>query len=921
MVKPAKKMLWALALAIPLVTAGVAAVKPAATPPPVTDNFWVERRAAARIEARLTHPEADRYRSRAPAGGCPVPAEPMPLGPLARMEAREDWSGIAAAYALEAEWNQAASFLERMPASPERDSDLGAVALARGDHERALRLLDGALAAKPNLPQALWNRALVFREMGLTLRASELFEQVAKLGEQGWSREAHAQALSLRDSTLERQRQWQAARDATKALMEDANAPLPLDAARQLPGTVRGVFYDVVRSAASKERAQALLPLAKELDRVQGGSTLTDYVQRVAKRDFRRRGELARQYAAAMRAGGAMPEGFLDRARLSGDEDLYMGALLRTRNGTMNHLKDVVERIKRMDDPWFTYIAERDQAFKEVSDGAWWKAEQRLFSALQRCREGTLSVRCLELERRLAVFYYDMQRVTEAEQHARVLWAGARQLREWDLEFNALESLSQVARSRNDLGSARAYLEEWMARGPTRSCAWPHVQLAHLHYLDLRPADARRELDTAAACADNPMELVFGATLAELTRSGSGPKDAEWMQRITARAVQGPAVVGGDRVYAQYLEGRYHLEQDRARGEALLKTVIAEADALPRGDALARESWALAYSSLAVDAGRAGEFPKVATLLAAQLGTPVPTRCALAASVHAERAVLVALGPKGEVRGHYDSARREPFARADSSRLVPEALRKTLSTCDRVDVLAWAPVFGRTDLLPSDIAWSFRLGRAAQGTPSTPGSRPAPARRLVVAGVESPSLLNLPRLPAWTPDAEPGAAPPDVLSGSDATPSRVLARMADATEIEIHAHGITDPSISGASLVVLSPEVNGRYALTADVVRETRLTGSPTVFLAACSAGRTTALQSTEPFSLPAAFIDSGARAVLASTVDIPDAAGRFFDGVRRRIHAGSPAAVALRDERQAWLSRDARAGWTRSVLLVEKAD
>ncbi|RKH16317.1 CHAT domain-containing protein [Corallococcus sp. CA047B] len=920
MVKPAKKKLWALALAIPLMAAGVAALKPAASAPPVTDSFWVERRAAARIESRLTHAEADRYRSRAPAGGCPVPAEPMPLGPLARMEAGEDWGGIAAAYALEAEWNQAASFLERMPASPERDSDLSAVALARGDFERALRLLDGALAVKPNLPQALWNRALVFREMGLTLRASELFEQVAKLGEQGWSREAHAQALSLRESTLERQRQWKAAREATLALMDDAKAPLPLDAARQLPGTVRGVFYDVVRAAESKERALALMPLAQELDRVQGGRTLTDYVQRVAKRDFTRRGELARQYAAAMRPGGTVPDGFLDKARLPGDEDLYMGAILRTRNGTMKNLKDVLERIKRLDDPWFMYQAERDQAYKEVADGAWWKGEQRLFSALQHCREGTLTVRCLELERRLAVFYYDMQRVTEAEQHARVLWAGARQLREWDLEFNALESLSQVARSRNDLGSARAYLEEWMARGPTRHCAWPHVQLAHLYYLDLRPADARRELDIAAACADNRMELVFGATLAELTRSGSGPNDAEWLGRVTSNAVSGPNVLGGDRAYAHYLEGRFVLDQDRTRGEALLKTTIAEADALPRGDALARESWALSHSSLAVDAGRTGEFPKVVTLMAAQLGTPVPTRCALAASVHAERAVLVALGPKGEVQGHYDAARKEPFARADSSRLVPEALRKTLSGCDRVDVLAWAPVFGRTDLLPSDIAWSFRLGRA-QGPRPAPGSQSAPSRRLVVAGVEAPSLLQLPRLPAWTPDAEPGAAPPDVLSGSDATPSRVLARMADATEIEIHAHGITDPSISGASLVVLSPEVNGRYALTADVVREQRLTGSPTVFLAACSAGRTTALQSTEPFSLPAAFIDSGARAVLASTVDIPDAAGRFFDGVRRRIHAGTPAAVALRDERQAWLARDARAAWTRSVLLVEKAD
>ncbi|QAT82500.1 hypothetical protein EJ065_0895 [Corallococcus coralloides] len=917
MVKPAKKSLWALALAIPLLAAGVAALKPRAQPQSLPDTFWTDRRTAARIESRLTHPEADRYRSRAPAGGCPVPAEPMPLGPLARMEAQQDWGGIAAAYALEGEWSQAASFLQRTPGSPERDSDLAAVALARGDHERALRLLDGALAAKPDLTQALWNRALVFREMGLTLRASALFEEVAKRNEQGWGREAHAQALALREATLERQRQWKGARDATLALMEDPKAPLPMDAARQMPGTVRGIFYDVVRAAASKERAQALLPLAKELDRLHGGSVLTDYVQRVAKRDFSRRGMLARQYAESLRPGhGAAPDALLDKARLSGDDDIYLGALLRTRGNAARDLQDTLARIQKTNDPWFAVIAERDQARKDIAEGAWWKAEQRYFGALQRCRETTLSVRCLELERRLAMFYGDMQRVSEAEQHAKQLWAGARQLREWDLELNALEILSHVARSRNDLGSARAYLEEWMARGASVSCYWPHVQLAHLHYQDLRPEAARRELDLAAACSDNPMEPMFGATLAELARTSSGPGDAAWMRTISEKMLAGPVVAKSDQVYERYLEGRFLLEQDRSQGEAFLRDTITRADALPRGDALARESWALAYSSLATDAGRAGEFPKVVTLMAAQLGTPVPTRCALAASVHAERTVLVALGPKGEVKGHYDASRKVAFAHADSSRLVPDALRQTLASCERVDVLAWAPVFGRTDLLPSELAWSFRLGRVS-------GPRPAPAatRRLVVAGVETPSLLQLPRLPAWTPDAEPGGAPPDVLSGSDATPSRVLARMADATEIEIHAHGITDPTLSGASLVVLSPEVNGRYALTADVVREHRLTGAPTVFLAACSAGRTTALQSTEPFSLPAAFIDSGARAVLASTVDIPDAAGRFFDGVRRRIHAGVPAAIALRDERQAWLSRDARAGWTRSVLLVENAE
>ncbi|MCP3058680.1 CHAT domain-containing protein [Myxococcus sp. K38C18041901] len=145
--------------------------------------------------------------------------------------------------------------------------------------------------------------------------------------------------------------------------------------------------------------------------------------------------------------------------------------------------------------------------------------------------------------------------------------------------------------------------------------------------------------------------------------------------------------------------------------------------------------------------------------------------------------------------------------------------------------------------------------------------------------------------------------------------------MSDATEIEIHAHGISDPVLSDASLVVLSPEGNGRYALTADIVRKQKLAGAPMVFLAACSAGRLASTTTHEPFSLPAAFIEAGARAVLASTVDIPDAAGRFFDGVRQRIRGGTAPAVALRDERQKWLARDARNGWTHHVLLVETSD
>jgi len=73
-----------------------------------------------------------------------------------------------------------------------------------------------------------------------------------------------------------------------------------------------------------------------------------------------------------------------------------------------------------------------------------------------------------------------------------------------------------------------------------------------------------------------------------------------------------------------------------------------------------------------------------------------------------------------------------------------------------------------------------------------------------------------------------------------------------------------------------------------------------------------------EPFSLPAAFLDAGARTVLAATVDIPDAeAGPFFIAVQERIRSGQSAAVALRDVRMEWL-RERPESWARSVLVFE---
>jgi CHAT domain-containing protein len=180
--------------------------------------------------------------------------------------------------------------------------------------------------------------------------------------------------------------------------------------------------------------------------------------------------------------------------------------------------------------------------------------------------------------------------------------------------------------------------------------------------------------------------------------------------------------------------------------------------------------------------------------------------------------------------------------------------------------------------------------------------------------VTAPKALELPSLNAWDGATEEGTT---LLSGTEATPSRMLEAMESATEVEVHAHGLVNPNLSEASLLVLSPEEGGRYALTAGEVQSRRLREHPLVLLAACKAAHG-APWMHERFSLPVAFIEAGARTVLAATVDVPDAqAGAFFNAVRERIRSGVNAAVAVRDVRMEWMTRDPES-WVHAVLVFD---
>ncbi|NOK15648.1 CHAT domain-containing protein [Corallococcus carmarthensis] len=880
---------------------------------------WLTPGPTRPLEARLTYAALDGHRAYVPLRRQAPGAAPLPLRELATLADRHDWQGIATVYLLAGDPRQALAYLRSAPVSPDLDSDR-AVAMALGRAgppeqtalDEALALLDGVLLQRPDHPQALWNRALVLRDMDLPLLAADAFEAMASQGEPGWSTEARTQAHRLREETLARGRAWKQAFAATQDLVVDSGARLPLEEAARLPGIVRVAFYDAVRAAPSREATLRLLPLADALDRTYGGTVLREYVARVAARDFLRRGPLARDYALLVRDGRSSREGFLEELKRSGEDDLYVGALgHELLAGRPVDSAAFARAADGLGDPWFHLIAERERANQEVQAGEWWKAETRVLHALRTCQEQRLLYRCADLRKWLTDMYLgELHRPADASVHALRGWQLAKAQGEWGLERQFLQELAQVARLHHRLPTARAYLRESLARMPEDLLqrGYVHRNLASLAWMGFRMDEARHELEQAME-SGLPLGIHGTLVLADLARFGPMLGAADAMRRALSELRRGEPRPG-ERALMDFIEGQFTLEHDPVAGRQLLWSAITQAEAWP-DDANARRALAYAHAVLASEAGRTGAFTEVLALVGRRLQRgEVPERCVLAVTVWHERTVTVVRGPSGAVLGDFAQGRTAPLGQ-DASGLVPVPLVEVLRGCAQVEVLAPPPVYGLPRLLPPDLAWSYRVGRAAPPGPTAPQGT-----HLVVSGVDTPGALGLPWLPPMASAA--GADPWRVtLEGAQATPSRVLDAMGTATEVEIHTHGEFSPEMSDASILMLAPEKDGRYVLTASQVRARRLSGAPLVFLAACSAARTAPFP-IESFSLPVAFLEAGARAVLAATVDIPDSAGRFFNAVRERIRAGAPPAVALRDERRQWLESSPGDRWVRDVLLFE---
>lgn len=909
-----KTWLMAVPLALAAGLATLVVLSRADSRPDAPEAFLAQA-STRRLEARLTHPGADRYRpyeTMRSEGSAPPP---LPMRELAALEQAGDHRGVAVAFLLRGDSAQASAHLGTLPPSADLDSDQAVLALQRKDWEAALTLLEHALKEKPQHPQALWNRGLALQGLGLWLKAAESFEQVAALKEPGWSQEAAERAKQLREKAEQERKDWKGTKQDCDRMISGGT----LLAEQQVdvrPGLSRLCLYDAMRAAASAERVEALLPLALRLDRKDGGTHLEDAVRRTARRDFRVRGPLAADYIKLTR-GELKPEeleGLLTRARDARQEDILLGAMLFVKDAR-KYEAEYRELALATKDPWFALLAEEQQARADVLRGQATRAKERLGTALRTCGDdGRWNYRCLELHRQFAAVEVVLHHPVEARAQALAGLDRARRGNEWTKELRLVQDLGQIARYHGSLYLARAYLEDALLRMP-EPCSDPklaelaHTNLALAFYRVHDFASAREQLDLVARCGQPP-ELPRAFVIADLAHTQYRREgDAELLSRGLKVLRTSLSKEAGEQPLLTHIEGRFVIEQDRRQGQALLRQAIVDAAPLLGSDGDARKARAYSYTSLILDAARHGELEHALNLFAEERGLPAPEQCTLGVTVDDERTAVIVRDATGRLQGGYDTGRREPLTTVEG--LVPAKLVDALRDCPSVDVLARPPVQGQAGLLPPELAWTYRVGGAAVPPTARAG------RRLVVADVVPPAELHLPTLRTWS-EPEPETGSQTLLKGSLATPSQVLEALREATEVQIHAHGIINPDEADGSMLVLSPEADtGKFALTATDLQGQQLKGRPVVLLAACHAAYSKEYFH-ETFGLPVSFIEAGARAVLAATQEIPDSeVSAFFEPVLARIRAGVPAALVLRDARMEWLR--ARGGnWVRQVLLFQ---
>ena len=860
-------------------------------------------------EARLAWSGASAYRPYDVPRAAEAPHESIPLDALAGLERAGDLHGVGALALLAGERKQAETYLDRAGAAPDVLADRAALALADGDPAKALGLADAALEQAPDLAAAAWNRALALRDLNLGATAADAFRAIAKRNEPGWSDEAGKRAAALAaqiDSERALTERVIAARDALVA----TGAGLDPADARALPGFSRLAFYDALRAAPTADRLAKLRPLADAID---GGPAALARTQP--------RGALSETYAKIVAGQTLEPAArakYLAALRAAHADDLLIGALIQTspdrRVVAPADLPELAKLAAAAPDPWLNALGLEQQGRAALAARDLPAAEAALLRARALCPSPTPAFRCVRIDQVLGEVYLAWQRLPEARTALGDAWKLAHAQRDWYAELDLLGSLAKLVELGDDasgtgISLVRAYADELALRsGGCNERVRAHYLIAMELTNELRVDAGRRELAGVDECdGTDPWTLATHLYVrAQLYRTRATDAEVAELRRQIGALRDAAGTPPAARALLDHAEGRLVIDRDPKAADALLRRSIALGNAAPAADIDAHRAAAFSYAMLVLAAGKRGDGTGALALIAEEQGIAAPARCALGLAADDERELAVALDGSGAAHVAYDEHRTSTAL--DPAALVPPALAAALDGCPIVDVLARPPLHGLPRVLPDRLAWRYATARPH---PLAPPPHDGDARDVVVADAEPPAALGLPRLAAWN------GAPAD-LTGAAATPSRVLAALGHARVAVIDAHGVVDAGGADGSYLALSPDTDGRYELTAAAVRAANFPSAPVVILAACSASQAAPIMHAA-WSLPAAFIAAGARAVIASAAPIPDAdAAAFFDDVRARLGAGTvDVAVAIRDARQQWLA-GSRGDWVRDILVFE---
>jgi cellulose synthase operon protein C len=880
----ARRWLPGLALAAAAAAAAVLILRPARKPRPDAAPALALADTRA-VEFRVADPALDRHRPYGALRGTAA-GELLPMAAVAALEGRAP-STYTGALLLSGDARRAEASLAAVTDAVTRAVDRSALALLRGDAIGALEATDLLDRSAPTSQAARWNRALALRALDLPRAAAAAFDAVAAAGEPGWSDEARSRAAALRQPVEEAEAALTATTNAGAAMKRGGPAIEPA-LARRFPAQARLDLHDALRVATTPADVERLRPVAAAIDEATGGDGATRWIDKLAASDLAVRARFAPRYREVMDQAlrGPALDRFLDELRRAGTAvaDVRIGALILS-GAWQQRLDEVEDAAAATGDPWFTTFAVRRRADRRITDGDRQGAEASLRPAVARC-PAELPYRCGGLEATLADLLVDGHRLDEAARHAtaaRHLFASAGGPSS-DLS-RALRTLAEIERLRGRFAAMAAYFAEYRARDS--NCAistYVDEALATAAYWQDDIERARRLLPDADACnrAPSPVLVMLGVDVARLTGS---ELDRAFASRVLdgVRSTNDPA----QQWLADLGLGRLQLAIDPAAGRATIAATLAAPPAgLPPTNLAEGRAWA--YSSLIGDAADHDDHARVLDLLLEELGRPAIDGCVLGVSLDDDRWATVARTADGALLGAH--GRSAGVLKYDADAAVPPALRAALARCPRIAVIARPPLHGRSDLLPANLPWAFVGPTAARP------SRPTSGGAVIIRDVRPPADLDLPAIGATAVEA-PGDR---TLLGADATPSRVLAAMADAGYVEVHAHGLVGHGPADTSLVALSAEPDGRFALTGADVQGARLNGSPVVVLAACRSATVAPILGAR-WSLPDAFLQAGAGAVIAAASAIPDDdAVAFSTSLRARLVRGESPEAAVAAERTA---------------------